>query len=671
MSAPLKESASSALGQRLTRLRLRIDRSDTMEAWLPTHRTVHFALNGGGNSLFAMDFSEALGYPGTCDYAGLVPVADPFGVPGTGCGFGYADYSMQTAGIERRATITTADYQLTDNIEAFIENRFVTNKSIGRFAPAIGGFFFSEDSSQNTLGQNAILYHRFVGHGTRDDSGESNEVDTTVGLRGTLFDDSVNVEMYYRDYRMNAEDVGQNYILSSIIEDLVANEEYNVANPFAESNADAIALSRATVHRDISTVWEGFGITFDGSFDALGLAGGDIGWAVGAETARENYADIYDSYREASNVIGSAGNSSSGGRSRRAVFGEVLLPVLENLDINIAGRFDDYNDFGNEYSPQISARYAPADWIIVRASWGEGFKAPNLTDMYSLAAQDFQGVADIVRCRAQGIADADCPSSQLETFTGGNPELKAETSESTNLGVVLNPIDGLQIGIDWWNVQLDGAITQIAESDLLEMEYLGSMPSGVYVNRGPSANGVPGPITRCEGTGLAYPNCGLVNVNANLAELEVEGIDIRARYGFDTDIGSFTVLGNWSNLRKYNETLPVIGLTEHAGTTEYPEDRANFTLRYGLDNLTVSYVYNWIAEHGDATYQFDDWGTHDLNLVWTAPWGSDLSFGIRNLTDEDPVIETNSGWNSTTSRYAMELYSVAGRQYSASIRHSF
>jgi len=182
-------------------------------------------INGGGNSLFSLDFSQALGYPGTCDYAGLTPIDSPFGVPGVGCGFGYADYSMQNAGIERRATITTADYQINDNLEAFIENRFVNNKSIGRFAPAIGGFFFSQDSAQNTLGQDAILYHRFVGHGTRDDQGKSHEIDTTLGLRGNLFDEEVNFEVYYRDYRMNATDEGKNYILSSIIENLVENDE--------------------------------------------------------------------------------------------------------------------------------------------------------------------------------------------------------------------------------------------------------------------------------------------------------------------------------------------------------------------------------------------------------------------------------------------------------------
>lgn len=628
-------------------------------------------INGGGNSLFALDFSEALGYPGTCDYAGLVPVADPFGVPGTGCGFGYADYAMQNGGIERRATITSADYEISENLTAFIENRFVSNESIGRFAPAIGGFFFSSASEQNTLGQDAILYHRFVGHGPRDDRGESHETDTTIGLRGTLLNDEINFEAYYRDYRFNAKDAGKNYILSSVIESLVEDDIYNVGDPFSPDNATAIGLSRASTSRDISTVWEGFGITADGELNNFSLAGGAIGWAAGWETARESYADIYDSYREAGNVIGSAGNSSSGGRNRDALFAEIQLPVLDNLTVNVAGRYDDYNDFGSEFSPQLSGRYQPTDWLTLRASWGEGFKAPNLTDMYSLAAQDFEGVADVVRCRAQGIADADCPSSQIETFTGGNPELQAETTESFNFGIVVEPLEGLQLGIDWWNVELDQVVDSVDESDLLEMEALGSLPSGVYVNRGPTVGGVPGPITRCEGSSEVFPNCGLVNVNANIATREVEGIDFRAQYNLNTDIGQFSASGNLSKLRQYDETLPVIGKTKHAGSVEYPENRANLTLRYGIQDITVSYMYNWIDEHADNTYSFDSWDTHDLNVVWVAPFGSEIAFGVRNLTDEDPVIESNSGWNTTTSRMALELYSIAGRMYTASIRHSF
>jgi len=630
-------------------------------------------INGGGNSLFALNFSQALGYPGNCDNPGLLVVDNPFGVPGTGCGFGYGDFSWQNAGLERRATYTSAKYELTDNIEAFVENRFVSVDSGGRFAPAIGGFFFSSASSQNTLGQDAILYHRFVGHGTRDDSRSSREIDTTMGLRGTVLNGDVNFEAYYRDYRFTALDQGRNYILSSIISDLVADDEYNVADPFDPSNADAILQSRADIFRDIFAVWEGWGATFDGELEAFSLAGGNIGWAAGLESARENYGDKYDSYREAGNVIGSAGNSSGGGRSRDALFAEVNVPLLENLSVNIAGRYDDYNDFGSEFSPQMSVRYVVTDYLTLRGSLGEGFKAPNLTSMYQFPAQSFESTADITRCRAQGISDDDCPNSQIETFTGGNPDLQAEESQSWNLGLIVNPIEGLTLSADWWNIELTDGITSVGETTLFELEQLGALPSGVKINRAPAENGVPGAITRCEGSGLKVPDCGLVNVFANLATIEYEGLDIRGRYDLNTDFGAFTLIGNLSNIRNISSILPVIGPDPNvgAGLPGQPENRANFTLRYSLNDLTLSYDYAWIDEHSNQQYFYESWDTHGLNATWQAPFGSIISLGVRNITDEDPVIERNQGWNSTTSRAALEFYSVNGRMFTASLRHSF
>ena len=124
--------------------------------------------------------------------------------------------------------------------------------------------------------------------------------------------------------------------------------------------------------------------------------------------------------------------------------------------------------------------------------------------MHSLAAQSFEGINDTTRCRAQGIADSACPSTQIETFTGGNPELQAEQTESFNFGIILTPIDQLELSFDIWNVQLDEVVDSVGEDDLLEMEQLGALPSGVYINRGPTVDGVPGAITRCEGSGQVF-----------------------------------------------------------------------------------------------------------------------------------------------------------------------
>ena len=164
-----------------------------------------------------------------------------------------------------------------------------------------------------------------------------------------------------------------------------------------------------------------------------------MGWAVGGEVAKEEYRDQYDSYREAGNVIGSAGNSAAGNRDRSALFAEVSLPILDNFELNGAVRWDDYSDFGSAVSPSVSARFEATDWLVLRASYNEGFKAPDLTNLYSNRSQSFNNVTDFVRCEAQGIAPAECPTFQVENFTGGNPELEAEEAESLNFESLYHP----------------------------------------------------------------------------------------------------------------------------------------------------------------------------------------------------------------------------------------
>ena len=154
------------------------------------------------------------------------------------------------------------------------------------------------------------------------------------------------------------------------------------------------------------------------------MAGGNTGWAVGAEVAEEDYQDIYDQFRENFDVIGSAGNSASGDRSRWAVFGEMRLPVTEKFEINLAARHDDYDDVGTAFSPQISARFNPTDNVTLRASWGEGFKAPNLTSIHGAPSQSSDRTVDQTRCDALGISD--CAARQIETLRTSNPLLEPE-----------------------------------------------------------------------------------------------------------------------------------------------------------------------------------------------------------------------------------------------------
>src|SRR5690606_15596720 len=98
----------------------------------------------------------------------------------------------------------------------------------------------------------------------------------------------------------------------------------------------------------------------------------------GYEYRSEDYADKYDSLSEAGVIGGSSGNSAGLGRNVRAFYAELGLPVLENLEVNLAVRYDDYSDYGSDTSPKISLRYQALDNLTLRASFGQGFRAPTL-----------------------------------------------------------------------------------------------------------------------------------------------------------------------------------------------------------------------------------------------------------------------------------------------------
>lgn len=642
---------------------------------VPTDGVDITGANGGGNTGLATDFSSAFTV-GDCDESYYVEMLNPFGIPGTGCGYIYSDISVMTMGVERFSTFLDARKTLPGGHEVYLENRTSLSETFGRFAPAIGPFVIDASAPINDQGETYLLYHRFVAHGPRDDYARMTEFDTVGGINGSLFDDAVDYDIGARRYNYSAAEFGNNYVLESVISDLVTDGEYDPTNPNDPANADAIAQSKATLTRDLSSEVTAFYGTLSGMTDMAGIG---LGWAAGLEQSSEDYQDLYDSYREAQNVIGSAGNSAAGTRERWAAFAEVEAYVLDNLDVNFAVRYDDYDDFGDNLSPQISARYAPADFLTIRASAGQGFKAPSLSDMYSLYAADFQQATDLTRCAAQVDAgqvasEDDCATTQIEAYTGGNPELKAETSNNLNIGFVIEPIYDLNISLDYYQIEIDDVVTSLELEDVFALEQANNLPDGIVINRGAAdSDGVPGVVTLCAGQNP--PDCGLINANANLNKRKVAGADLRLEYLVDTSFGSFKPELQWSHVIEYKETTiggEIDRLGKQNGSTIFPTDRVNFNLAYQRGNLAVNYLYNWISEV-DATSggKFEAWDMHTVNATYDVLDNVELSVGIRNLTDEDPSIDTNSGWNSGTSSASLSMYDVAGRTYLASMKVSF
>jgi len=634
----------------------------------------------GGNTGFVPGFPSnpfPIGDCPTDTYAGVLD--NPFGIPGQGCGFGYADISAQTGAIDRISTFVDASYDVNADTTVYMESRYSRIESFGRYAPAVGFFFVDEGqrlanqldpiltgdlaaaadldgSGELEPGEGFFAFHRFVGHGPRDDVTDRHEFDFVIGMEGSV--GGVSYDVFARKYFYSADEIGDTYVLNSVIRDLAASGAYDVVNPAAPSNAAAVGLSSADLFRDLKTDFTQVGFSLTGS--AFELPGGSVGWAIGGEVAREDYRDQYDSYREAGNVIGSAGNSASGDRQRDAFFVETSLPVIDNLEINVAARYDYFSDFGSNVASSVSVRFEPTDWMVLRASYNEGFKAPDLTNLYQSRSQSFNNVTDFIRCDAQGVEPIDCPTFQVENFTGGNPELQAEEAESTNIGVVLSPLEGLRLSMDYFEVDTTDRATSLSLSRLLQLASIGALPPGTAVNRGPGEGpGIPGAIISID------------NVITNAASLNIEGYDMRLTYELDMGFGDLYIRSEYSHMDSYTfQGAPGDPSTEFMGEGGFPEDRFNTSVRFTVDNLTANYTFNYIGDHGDGELQnYSDYTTHDITVEYQTPVdGLALTLGSLNFTDEKPVLDSIGGYDDGVTGI---LYDLAGRRIFGSIRYTF
>lgn len=610
----------------------------------------------GGNTAFETDFSGpfALGSCDTSIYAGVF--TNPFGLEGTGCGFPYANISLQTGNVERKSVFLSSNYELTEDASAYFDVRFNNNETFGRYAPAVGFFGFPESSPFNTFGRDLDVFHRFVGHGNRVDSVDVDEVTVSTGIKGA-FENGIGYDAHVRYFDYSGVELGNTYVQASVLEAEVLAGNYDVFNPLSQDpiHLGAVERSGIVLSRDLKTEDVEIGVTFNG--ESFEMAGGNSGWAFGVEWADQDYTDIYDQFREALDVLGSAGNSAQGDRTRYAAFGEFRLPVSDNFEVNIAGRYDDYDDVGDEFSPQINARFSPNDNLTFRASWGEGFKAPNLIDLHQELAESFDDLADQARCQAQGVAAADCPTFQVQNFSGGNLELMPEESESFNIGVV-GEFGSFAASLDYYNVEITNGVTELSLDQVNDREIEGTVPEGVIINRGPTVNGVPGAIM------------DIINPLTNGASLETSGIDLGLNYGFETTAGDVDLNLTWVHIIDYDEqTTPDSDVDRLAGTENgsdpFPENRVNTSFRLSRENLTFTWNMTYIDsfENVSETDEYDSWLGHDITANWVGAFGVDgldLTAGVLNLTEEDPSIDPNpsAGYNDSV---VLQLYSVAGR----------
>ena len=266
----------------------------------------------------------------------------------------------------------------------------------------------------------------------------------------------------------------QNYDITYMIQGMncdVVSDRSNCYSPFfianpADNNSrhvmDAIAgRSVEVLQSQLDTI----DLVFNGEIPLFGfeLPGGPVGAAVGYQYRKNNFTNV-PSEEEIAGVTWIGGYDregvTNGDREVDSLFVEVAVPVLNNLEVEVAVRNETFSTGQEATTPKYGITYAPLDWLTLRATQGEAFVAPSLTSLFNP-----------VTCGLGTITD---PFIDFDGFTttcgGGNPDLGNETSESTQLGFDL-VFDNFDIHISWSQTDFQNRIIGFSAQDVVNADY--------------------------------------------------------------------------------------------------------------------------------------------------------------------------------------------------------
>lgn len=185
------------------------------------------------------------------------------------------------------------------------------------------------------------------------------------------------------------------------------------------------------------------GLQFNITGKLFALPAGDVQLAVGAEYREEGFDLVNDKYRNTADIIfvGTTSDAHPPVRRVKEIYAETGVPIFSSLDLDMALRYSDFNQFGTTTNPKFGVRWRPfEDWLI-RGSYGTGFRAPTFNEAYAGQNRGFRSSDDPCR-NADYASFPGCNGIQAPLTTGtfvtrrGNPNLDPETAETYTVGSV-------------------------------------------------------------------------------------------------------------------------------------------------------------------------------------------------------------------------------------------
>ena len=375
-------------------------------------------------------------------------------------------------------------------------------------------------------------------------------------------------------------------------------------------------------------------------------------------------------------------------------FVELGIPVTDSVSMDAGFRSADYSTGNDTTAMKLGAFWTVNDKVSVRGSFQTSQRHANLAELYQGIGQglvdlDYDpcgidpdtGAAPIAtqeQCLNTGLpanlygTDLKSPADQYNIQTGGNPNVAPEESESMTIGVVLNPMDGLTLTVDYFDITVEDGIGTVSPKTALDKCIeTGAAAFCNLINRNPV-------------NGSLWLTGGYISAQiTNISEEQTSGIDVIFDYSVDTNWGPLVVSGVTTLLDSYDITeLPgeaAIGCSGNwggsCGKNPMPEVMGSYTVGLTTEfDTDVILGVRYLGETDDLNandIDFDAFTYLDATAIYSVNDNMSVTLGVSNLLDKEPGYTSDAGTAPGNGNTFPGYFDAFGRHIHLSINYSY
>lgn len=506
---------------------------------------------------------------------------------------------------------------------------------------------------------------------------ESETFGGDVGVSSRLGDDwRLSITGSYGEERNNSYSLNNvnNAALTLALADTNPATAFNPFGDGSNTNRETIERIRGGNANRANSQMETIFAIADGSVFAA--PGGPAKLAIGADYRDESLVKVNSVNGTRTLLVGLSRQVSAG-------FAEMVVPFvggenqhrgLHRLELSLAGRYEDYSDFGSSFNPRVGLNWSPSSSLSLRTSWGTSFRAPRLVELLEARPQNSESL--------QILPDPQSAtgSSTVLFRTGHNSQLQEETARTWSVGADFNPeeVEGIDLSVNYYEIDYEDRIAAggppgdpftvlLQESQWREI--VDRTPERAEIVALCNSPFFVGDVATC----LVTEPAAIVDVRLrNLSSVNVSGVDAMFDLSLATGAGDLHASLNGNYVLEFERAVSKFsGATDIVDTVgNAPDWRLRASLGWFFRGLGIDAVVNHTDGYKDdirtPSRSIESWTTVDLGFSYRSDsqngWmeGFELGLSAVNVLDEEPpfVDIANFGYDSANADLYGRVLSV-------------